>query len=672
MARIRRQPHRQAAGSGVSSRRAGLFPGQRAALRRRGVSGTRAGALREAALAALGLAVAALAILWALDLPQELGFLVYPEQVAGLMLGLGTAAVFLRAPPRPSAAGRVIDPLLALGALWIAGHVFLRFPVLSEGAFFHPGESLALGALMAVVILPALLRVAGPSLALILGGLVIYALISDHVPGRLQGRPVPWDEILAFLGTDSTATLGAPLQVAAFVVVLFILFGRLLVGTGGAEVLTDAARRIAGTSPGATAKMAVIASGFMGSISGSAVSNVMTTGVVTIPAMRRAGFSAERAGAIEAVASTGGQLLPPVMGAAAFLMAEFLRLPYQEIILAALIPALLFYYAIYLQIGLLAARDRLGAGDAGAAVAWAAIGRRSAIVLGPMAMLLVGLFAFNMPAGKAVVWASAVLVALGLGGLAPRRIGGREVLRAIAAAGRDSAQILLVCAVAGMIIGLMSTSGFSFGLSFVLLDLGRGSLTGLLLLTAAVSILLGMGLPTTGVYLLLATLAAPPLVRLGIGELEAHFFVLYFGLMSMITPPVALAAFAAASVAGASPMATAMQSLRFGWIAFILPFVFVHQPGLLMRGSAAEVALAAVVALVAVPLVTAAIVGFGRRRLSWAERAGALALGVVCILPHGGVAWLRAAEMVALALGLGAIGWHLLAARRGAAGSGRG
>jgi TRAP transporter 4TM/12TM fusion protein len=537
-------------------------------------------------LGALGLAVALIPVVWSLDIPQSLGLLVYPEQVAGLVLGLGAAAVFLRHRPGASAAARAVDLALALGALWIGGHVFLRFQVLSEGAFFHPEESLALGILMTVVILAGLRRVAGTSLIVILAVLALYALFSDHVPGRLEGRPIPWDEILAYIGTDSTATLGSPLQVAAFVVILFILFGRLLVATGGAEVLTEAARGMAGNRPGSTAKMAVIASGFMGSISGSAVSNVMSTGVVTIPAMRKAGFSPERAGAIEAVASTGGQLLPPVMGAAAFLMAEFLRLPYQEIILAALIPALLFYYAVYLQIGLISEKHRLGAGDQGDAMPWRIVLRQSVIVLGPMAMLLVGLFAFNMPAGKAVVWASGVLVLAGFLDLGGRgRLSPGAVLRAVIATGRDSAQILLVTAVAGMIIGLLSVSGFSFGLSFVLLDLGKGSLLGLLILTAAVSILLGMGLPTTGVYLLLAALAAPPLVKLGIGELEAHFFVLYFGLLSMITPPVALAAFAAASVSGGSAMGTAVQSMRFGWIAFILPFVFVYQPGLLMQGS---------------------------------------------------------------------------------------
>mgnify|MGYP006281728887 CR=1 FL=1 len=615
---------------------------------------------------AIAAAIALLPVIWAMDLPQMAGLLVYPEQVAGVMLGLAAAAVFLKSLSARTVPRRALDAGLLVASVWVGAHIYLRFPTLSEGAFFHPEESLILGIGVTVVAIEALRRVSGWSLIVILALLVLYALFSDHVPGRLEGRPIPFPEILRFFGTDSTATLGAPLQVASFVVVLFILFGRFLVVTGGAEVLTDAARTLAGDRRGATAKMAVIASGFMGSISGSAVSNVMSTGVITIPAMRRSGLKPEKAGAIEAVASTGGQIMPPVMGAAAFLMAEFLRMPYQQIILAALIPAALYFYAVHLQISLLAERDRLGAGEEGTAKPWGVILPHAIIVLAPMTMLLVGLFFFNMPAGKAVVWASLVLIAIGLLDLGRRgRISVADVGRALVETGVASTQILMVCAVAGMIIGLLSSSGLSFGLSFMLLELGKGSLLLLLVLTALVSIILGMGLPTTGVYLLLAALAAPPLVQLGIGGLEAHFFVLYFGLLSMISPPVALAAFAAASVASASPMRTAMEAVRFGWIAFILPFVFVYQPGLLMQGSVLDILTITLSTLIAVPLVTAAIVGYGRRRLAVFERVLALALGVVAILPHT-TPWLTVATAAASAVGAGLIALHVTANRTAA------
>lgn len=608
---------------------------------------------------ALCLTVALLPVAWALNLPLRAGLLLYPEQVAGLMLGLAAASVYLRDILQARGLRLVIDLLLAAVSLWVGIHILLRFPVLSEGSFFHPEESLALGAGIAVVSIEGLRRLGALSLVMILGLLVLYALFSDLVPGQLQGKPIAFDEIVRFIGVDSAATLGSALQVAAFVVIMFIIFGRLLVVTGGAGVLTDAARVLAGERRGATAKMAVIASAFMGSISGSAVSNVMSTGVITIPAMKRAGFRPQTAAAIEAVASTGGQILPPVMGAAAFLMAEYLRLPYREIVIAAVIPALLYFYSVYLQISVLAEKHNLGAGDQEPPKPLAVIGRHAVVVVVPMLTLLVGLFAFDVSAEEAVVWSSVALIVIGLLNLGgPHRVTPGEMIEAVYKAGRDSAEILLICAVAGMIIGLMSSSGLSFGLSFVLLELGKDSLLLLLILTAVVSIILGMGLPTTGVYLLLATLAAPPLVQLGIGQLEAHFFVFYFGLLSMISPPVALAAFAAASMSGSKPMATAMECVRFGWIAFILPFAFVYHPGLLMQGSAFQVVEAVMFALIAVPLVTAAMLGYGVRRIGPAERLLAGGLGFMCILPTGGVEWLVIATWASGAAGLAAIVWH--------------
>ena len=604
--------------------------------------------------------ISVIPLIWALDLVQMAGWLLYPEQIAGLLFGLAAAIAFM------GQAGRLgINILLSSAAVWVALHLFIRFPVLSEGAFYHPAESLILGIGVVVVGIEALRRLAGWSLIVILGVLIFYAIFSNYAPGKLEGRPIPVADIIRFIGTDSTATLGAPLQVAAFIVVLFILFGRILLITGGAGVLTSAARKLAGERQGATAKMAVIASGFMGSISGSAVSNVMSTGVITIPAMRRAGFTPEKAGAIEAVASTGGQIMPPVLGAAAFLMAEFLQMPYHQIILAALLPATFYFYAVYLQISLMAERDNLGAGDDSRAKPWSVILPHSGVIIVPMGVLLGALFWFSAPPGKAVVWASLVLMTIGLFNLTGvRSITLRDIGRALVAAGEASTQILLVCAVAGMIIGLLSSSGLSFGLSFFLLQLGKGSVLLLLLLTACVSILLGMGLPTTGVYLLLATLAAPPLIQLGIGALEAHFFVFYFGLLSMITPPVALAAFAAASVAGTRAMPTAVESVRFGWVAFILPFIFVYQPAMLMQGAWLDVIWVAVSTMVAIPLITAAMLGFGRRVLNKEERLMVMILGIGALMPHG--TWVMLGiTLVASIIGVATIVLHMAAYKTG-------
>jgi len=592
-----------------------------------------------------------LAIFWALEIPQHLGMLLFPEQIASLILTSAVAAIYLSGLQSSNPVKFYVNLSLALISIGLGIHIFMRFQVLSEGAFFHPTESLVIGGVVLIITLEALRRVSGWSLIVIFTMLLVYALFSDLVPGKLKGSPIPFFDIVRFLGTDSSATLGAPLQVASFIVLLFILFGQLLLITGGAEGLTDASQKLSGKSAGSTARMAVIASGLMGSISGSAVSNVTTTGVITIPAMKRAGFRSESAGAIEAVASTGGQIMPPVMGAAAFLMAEFLRVPYKDILLAAIIPAFLYFFSVYAQISFLSAKHQYESSQSEVTKTWRQLLPHLGSVLGSIGFLLLALFAFHMPPGKAVAMSCGILALLGITGLGVKtQLRVKDFFIAFVNTGRAAGQILVVCAVAGMIIGLLSTSGLSFGLSFVLLQLGENSLLLLLLLTALVSIILGMGLPTTGVYLLLATLAAPPLVELGIGMLEAHFFVLYFGLLSMISPPIALAAFAAASIAQADQIRTAVESVRFGWIAYFLPFIFVYRPALLMQGSMTEILFGAFSLIVAIALINLAVIGYGARKMNTMERMLAMLFGLIIVWPSTWP-WVMVMEGVAVIAG---------------------
>ena len=605
-----------------------------------------------------------LAIAIVVGVPEKFGLLIYPEQVAGLMLGLAASLLFLR-----SNAGRALAIVAVNRALGYAGiaiglWIFIRFPVLSENAFQHPIECIALGSVLVIVCLEGLRRAVGKALVVIFFVLFAYALFGDLVPGALRGRPQPVGDILSYLGTDSTATLGQALQVAAFVVVPFILFGALLVAAGGGEVFTRLAARIAGRGHGNTAKVAVMASCLFGSISGSAVSNVMSTGVVTIPLMKRSGLKPQVAAAIEAVASTGGQLMPPVMGAAAFLMAEFLRVPYSTILIAAVGPALLYYFSIYMQIDFLARRLKLPAlavedlGSVRTRLGYIAVVLSFAVLLG-------AIFFLNLEAEYAAVYASASLLALLV--LVPSghgRLGLRRLIDMLASCGIGIADVMLVTAVAGMIIGLLGTTGLGFALSIALLKLGQTSVLLLLAVTAIVAVILGMGLPTTGVYLLLATLAAPTLVKLGIQPLPAHMFVFYYGMLSMITPPVALAAFAAASLAGAGQIATAWEAFRFGWIAYFLPILFIYQNGLLMMGSALDMAFACVSAIVAVPLVTAGLVGHGLTPIAWPARILAIVLGLIILLPQE--AWSGAAQIdvVALVAGIVVIAVHVIRHRR--------
>ncbi|MDE0717830.1 MAG: TRAP transporter fused permease subunit, partial [Rhodospirillaceae bacterium] len=378
--------------------------------------------------------------------------------------------------------------------------------------------------------------------------------------------------------------------------------------------------------------------------------------VITIPLMQRGGYSARAAGAIEAVASTGGQLTPPIMGAAAFLMAEFLQAPYQDIVLAAILPALLFYVALFVHTDLEAARTGVKALEPEQIPPARKVLAGGWFLIVPFAVLIVVLFSLNQPAETAALAACAILAAIALFvGYGARRLTPAAILTAFRDTGYMVVDIIAITAAAGIIIGILDRSGLSFGLGFVLVQFGENSLFLLLLLTAGVSILLGMGMPTTGVYFLLAALAAPPLIKLGVEPVAAHMYVLYFGMLSMITPPVAIAAFTAANLSGAGPMATALSAVRFGWPAYVVPFLFVLSPTLLMQGDAVSVLLAAATAVLGVAAVTSALAGYALKPLDPAARLENGAAGHALLLPPEAFAeagWINLAGAAVLALGL--------------------
>lgn len=445
--------------------------------------------------------------------------------------------------------------------------------------------------------------------------------------------PVSPDRLAAQLALDTGGILGTPLAIAATVVVVFVAFGRLLDHLGGAAFFTDLATAAMGGFRGGAAKIAVLGSSLFGSISGSAVSNVATTGVVTIPLMRRAGFPRETAGGIEAVASTGGQLTPPVMGAAAFLMAEFLEIPYADVVVAALLPALLYYAAIFMQADLTAARDGIVGIGAAERPRVAPTLKAGWMFLVPFAALIWALFAGNYQPATAGLFATlALLLIAPLMPKARALLAPRDLLAALAQGGAALSGILVITAAAGVVIGVLNETGLSFGLTAYLVGFAREDVVLLLALAALVSIVLGMGMPTVAVYVLLAALVAPALIRLGIHPTAAHMFVLYFGMMSMITPPVAIAAFAAASLSGGGPMRTALAAMKFGWPAFVLPFAFALNPALILEGSWQAVALSLSLAVFGVLAVTLALVGHFGRPLPLALRIAVFLPGTAALL----------------------------------------
>lgn len=612
-------------------------------------------------VAGLSALVALVSVFWASGAPLFLGWRVYPEQVLIAALALALALAFLTRPGGAPGLSRLLA-LASLGfGLWLA----IRFQELAQNVFYHPEEALAVSVLGLVLILEAVRRTMGWALIVILGIVCLYALVADQMAGPLQSKAIRWDRLLTFLVLDSASLAGAALSIAVAVVVPFLILSQLLLATGGAGFFSDLSMALAGRRRGGAGKIAILGSAFFGSVSGSAVANVASTGAVTIPMMKSGGYSPKTAAAIEASASTGGQLMPPIMGAAAFLLAEALQASYVEVMLAALVPSLLYYFSLFVFADSEAGRLGVERVEESRIPPLARVLGRGWFVFLPFVVLVVGLFAFNLRPESAALLAVLALFLLSLRfSYDGRRATLPTVGETLVGAGKAAVEIILICAVAGMIIGLVARSGLSFGLGFFLVQLGKSSLLMLLLVTAAVCIVMGMGLPTVGVYLLLASLAAPPLVQLGLEPMSAHLFVLYFGMLSMLTPPVAIAAFVAANMAKAPPMATGWEAVRIAWPAYLIPFLFAASPELILIGEPLDVAVTVATALLGVWLVTGAVAGFLVRRIDGAERWLLAGCGVAILLPHGAM---EGAIWVNLAGGALALGFWATRLRRRAA-----
>ena len=603
---------------------------------------------------------------WALDANLWVGLDIYPAQFFAGMLALALPLSYIALPARrrtPRIRVPWFDWILAAVGFAAVGYLTWEYQRVADLILLRPADAVNAGLIAIILSLEGLRRATGNALPIIAVLFITYALLGQDLPGRLAAPPTDWEKLTAYLALDVNGILGVPLAVATTIVIAFLLFGQLLNASGGSRFFTDIAMLALGRFRGGPAKIAVVGSALFGSVSGSAVANVVATGVVTIPMIKRAGYPPHKAAAIEAVASTGGQLMPPVMGASAFLMAEFLEIPYAEVVVAALVPAIIYYIALFLQADLEAAK--LGA----ARVSEEEMPSSKGVLRGiyfvlPFAVLIIALFNFNQPPQLAALIAAAVLIALALGfGYQGMRPGWRTLLSPLYSAGFAALDIIMVCVAAGIVIGVLGISGLGFNLTLMLVQIGQESIILLLLLAAGVCIVLGMGLPTVGVYVLLAALVAPALVEVGVTPIAAHLYVMYFGMMSMITPPVAIAAFAAAGVAQADPMKSGWSAVRFGWMAYIVPLLFVFSPALLLIGDSAAIALAVTTAVAGVWLVSIALAGHFLRSLAPPLRMAFAIIGLLALLPAGAF---RGAEIIAIAgtaAGLALIGYEYFIAR---------
>jgi TRAP transporter 4TM/12TM fusion protein len=608
-------------------------------------------------------------IAWALQFYRNvLGLLLFNEQFLAGMLALGLALVYISQPARrDQRRGSVpwYDWILAALSIAVGAFIAIKFPTLSEEVTARPMDGLVVAFITVVLVIEGLRRTTGWPLVIVVVVFLGYALVGHLIPGDLAGRPVKLTQLTYYLIWDPGSMLGTPLVVATTIVIAFVFFGQLLFISGGSAFFTDLSLALMGRYRGGSAKIAITASSLFGMISGSAVSNVTSTGVITIPLMRQGGYPAHVAGAIEAVSSTGGQLMPPVMGAAAFLMAEFLQVPYRDVVIAAALPALLYYFALFVQADLLAGRIGITRVEESKIPELVGVLKRGWHFILPFVVLIYTLFWLNWSPEASALAGAVVLVVFGfLIGYGGKRLDLRLLLDAFRSTGLASLDLLMITAAAGFIIAVLNISGLGFSLTLVLVKLGGDNLFLLLILSALVCIVLGMGMPTVGVYVLLAALVAPAMVKVGVSPMAAHMFVMYFGMMSMITPPVALAAFAAASLAQTDPMKTGWAAVRFGWIAYIIPFLFVRAPSLLFEGSPLDVAIAIVTALMGVWLICAAFAGYCTRPLDVATRVGFGIAGLLLFIPAGAMPHGHLTDIVGLALGVALLARELLASRR--------
>ncbi|HEY7609666.1 MAG TPA: TRAP transporter fused permease subunit [Alphaproteobacteria bacterium] len=626
------------------------------------------GALRvvEHALAAV-LALAALA--WALDLYRKVGLVFLAEQLLAASLGFALALVYLRYPAkRGSERGRLpwYDAVLGLAGFAAGWYVAFRFPYFSENLYLVPLDGVVVSAILYALCVEGLRRTVGNALVVIVLVFSVYALIGHLFGGALQTREVNPHRLIIYLGLDASALLGLVMLVGITVVIPFILFGQLLLHSGGANFFNDVSLALMGRYRGGAAKISVVASGMFGSISGIVVSNILATGIVTIPLMKKTGYPPHLAAAVEATASTGGQLMPPVMGVVAFVMADFLQIPYGAVVIAALVPSLLYYIALFIQADLEAARLGIKRVDESQIPrVWGVLATGWMFVL-PFAVLIWALFSLNKEAEEAAMYAAGTVLALGVAlGYRGRRMPIRMLWQAIIETGNSTVDIVMISAAAGFIIGILQITGLGFALTVFLVKLGGSSVIALLVISAVLCIILGMGMPTLAVYVILAALVAPSLVDFGITPLAAHMFILYLGMMSFVTPPVAIGAYFAASMAGAEPLRTGFTATRFGWTAYIVPFLFVFSPSLLLQSkSVIDTAIAIATAIAGIWLVSAGMIGFVLRPLSLIVRAVLLVTGLALLVPHEIAAWAFWANVVAAPVAALVVAVELLSARR--------
>lgn len=544
----------------------------------------------------------------------------------------------------------ILDWVLAAASLFTAGYILIEYQaIVTERGGIPNSIDIMMAIVTVLLILEAARRVTGwilPILALIF---LVYPFIShlDFLPNMMMTRPFDLGDIFGQLYLKTEGLYSTAIGASVNFIFLFILFGAFLQKSGMGQFFNDLAMALAGAQRGGPAKVAVVSSGFMGSINGAAVANVVSTGAFTIPLMKKVGYSKNFAGAVEASASVGGQILPPIMGASAFIMAETTGINYGTIALAALLPALLYYFAVILQVHYRAGKlDLKGIPKADLPRVKQVMKERGHLLI-PLVALVAMLF-LNMPIPRAAIYT--IFLTIIIASLRKTtRMSFKDIFDGLALGAQQALSVMIACAVVGIIIGVVSLTSFGAIMTSTIAGLGAGSLFLTLFFTMIASMVLGMGLPSIPAYIITATMAAPALAEFGVPILLAHMFVFYFGIFANVTPPVALAAFAGAGISGGDPMRTGFQALKLSLAGFLIPFIFVFEPALLLinveglmtnatdypLANFVDVAVVLTSTLIGLVALSAGLEGFFKTKINVIFRVILIISAVMLIVPEG-------------------------------------
>lgn len=522
--------------------------------------------------------------------------------------------------------------IMALFALGGCAYITILDENLQLRAGIVYASDILFAILLIIAIFEACRRKMGNPLVIITLVFVAYAFLGKYIPGFLNqpGMTLKKFTSLVYLTTDGI--FGSPLYASASYVVLFVLLGAIMSVSGIGDYMTNLATSLFGHMRGGPAKVAVVASGFFGSMSGSPTANVIGTGTFTIPMMKKNGFEPEFAAAVEATASTGGAIMPPIMGSTAFIMAEMLGIPYTAVAKAALIPAILYFLAVLFGVDIYAAKHGLK-GIPRSQLPKVRSMLKQIYMLAPLIFLIFCMAVFNMTIVRSGLLT--IIVTLVLVEINPKtRMTKEQWLQIPVQTVKSAVSVGIACAMAGIISGVIMGSGLGYRISSILTSVAGTSMLLLLVLTMVVSLIMGMGVPTTAAYLVLASLVAPTMIQLGIPPLAAHMFIFYFGCISSITPPVALAAYAGAGLAGCDPNKTGYKAFRLAFCSFLMPYLFVYNPVLLMEGGVLDILWSLVTALIGAYLLASGFEGFFFRwSLKWFERPLMILGAVMLIVP---------------------------------------